>query len=163
MFVCQWRNTGEERGRTLSRCALPLLSPPLFTSPPPCSLSPLLSSTSTTLSSSSPPPHSEPIAALTPPSDSGPSRIFPLSVRSNPFFSFCSHNSYVDFVERQQATSPLQPALSVVEDTGAPGPPLPADGGSGQAVGGAYQSLPAAAAVRAGRVGHFFLVDLWRN
>lgn len=84
--VCQWRNTGEERSRTLSRCALPLLSPPLFTSPPPCSLSPLLSSTSTTLSSSSPPPHSEPIAALTPPSDSGPSRIFPLSVRSNPFF-----------------------------------------------------------------------------
>lgn len=46
-------------------------------------------------------------------------------------------------------------------DTGAPGSPLPADGGSREAVGAARQRLAAAAGIRARRAGNLFLMNLW--
>lgn len=51
--------------------------------------------------------------------------------------------------------------MSAVLDTGAPGSPLPADDGSREAVGAARQRLAAAAGVRTGWSGNFFLMNLW--
>lgn len=57
----------------------------------------------------------------------------------------------------------LHSALGAVEDTGAPGPPLPADVGNGDTVGGARQRLAAAAGVRAGWICHLFFMNLRGN
>lgn len=57
----------------------------------------------------------------------------------------------------------LHSALGAVEDTGAPGPPLPADVGNRDTVGGARQRLAAAAGVRAGWICHLFFMNLRRN
>lgn len=50
--------------------------------------------------------------------------------------------------------------LSAAVATGAPGPPLPADVGSGETKGGACKRLAAAAGIRTGWICHFLLVDL---
>lgn len=50
--------------------------------------------------------------------------------------------------------------LSAAVATGAPGPPLPADVGSGETKGGACKRLAAAAGIWTGWVCHFLLVNL---
>lgn len=53
--------------------------------------------------------------------------------------------------------------LLPAENTGTPGPPLPADVGSWEAIGGARQSLAAPTGIRTGGLGHFLFVNLWRH
>lgn len=54
----------------------------------------------------------------------------------------------------------LLSAAGSIQDTRTPGPPLPSDNGSWDSVGGACQSLAAAARVWTGWVCYFLLTDL---
>lgn len=134
---------------------------PLFTPTPPSSLSLLFVSTT---------PHFFPCQLLysSPPSplhselaDDFTLVLLVAASRAASHSSLLSYPLQSTLVRVGGVCAFLRSAPSAVEDTRAPGPPLPADVGSREAVRGARQRLAAATGVRTGRIRHFFLMDLW--
>lgn len=78
------------------------------------------------------------------------------------FFTKCIH-AYVQPYDRQMFAGVLRGSAAAVETAGAPGPPLPADGGWRAAGGGAGEDLSAALLVRVCGSCSFLLMDLRRN